>query len=455
MDLHTCYEISIAEDRMSAKIMQLEKAEEFPEKTAVYQFLKENGVRFGILEEAVDQVTASPLRHALTIAEGTPPVKGEDAVLLVQMETSEAPERPAAGDVNLKNVMTIPTLDEGEMAAEKKPAGSGIDGTGVDGEIIPAESGKDFKLRPGKNTIMDKEGMKLTASKSGQLTVEETTVHILPVFEVKGDLDLRTGNIEFNGNVTIFGSVPSGFHIKARGDIRVQETVEGAFLESRGSIFIQGGAAAQGEGRIQADKDIHAGFINQASVECGGNLHIKSMILQSDVVVHGTLYADKGKGSVSGGTVSCGRGMIVRELGTKMHTPTAVFAGGDHHTSEKQRYLEEQMAFAGENLKKLFRLQSGLEKKKKTGRLSSKEEASLNKVETSIEEMQLLYQSSSEQKDKLEETVSHADAVYVDVEKVCYPNVSFQFGKYRRKINVETSRARFFIESSEIKFQNL
>src|SRR5690606_27653982 len=114
-----------------------------------------------------------------------------------------------------------------------------------------------------------------------------------PVYEVSGDLDMKTGNIDFVGNVVIRGNVPNGFEIKAKGDIHVYGTVESAFLYSEGSIFVNAGIVGQGNGKIYAKNNLHTTFINQGNIEVENDVHVSQSILHSTVIAGGSIYCEQ------------------------------------------------------------------------------------------------------------------------------------------------------------------
>ena len=97
---------------------------------------------------------------------------------------------------------------------------------------------------------------------------------MFPVFEVKGDLDLNTGNIDFIGNVMIDGNVPSGYEIKAGGDVKITGLVEGATIEAQGSIHISGGIAGQKKAVVRAGVDLQTQYVNQAIIFAGNDIQV-------------------------------------------------------------------------------------------------------------------------------------------------------------------------------------
>ena len=85
-----------------------------------------------------------------------------------------------------------------------------------------------------------------------------TIIEVVNTYVVNGDVDYSTGNIQFNGNVVINGTVPDGFEVKAEGDIVVMKIAESARLEAGRDIIIKGGVQGKGKGLVSAGRDIRS-----------------------------------------------------------------------------------------------------------------------------------------------------------------------------------------------------
>ena len=72
---------------------------------------------------------------------------------------------------DLKQVLDIPSVKEGEKLAQKVAATNGEAGMNVLGEPVEPKRGKDFKLRIGKNTRIDQKSQTLYALVSGQMSM--------------------------------------------------------------------------------------------------------------------------------------------------------------------------------------------------------------------------------------------------------------------------------------------
>src|SRR5699024_2450096 len=104
----------------------------------------------------------------------------------------------------------------------------------------------------------------------------------------------------FTGSVTVQGNVPSGYEIKAEGDIHIFGMVEASTLQAGGSIFISGGVSAQGKGRIEATKDIHALYLNEAHLQAGGAIYIRQTIMHSVCEAGEEVLCKDSKGQIVG-----------------------------------------------------------------------------------------------------------------------------------------------------------
>ena len=69
--------------------------------------------------------------------------------------------------------------------------------------------------------------------------------------------------------------------------------VEGAHVESRGSVVIHGGVRGMSKGLVRADGDITLGFADQATLFCR-NLYVKNALLHSHATVQGAVIVPQG-----------------------------------------------------------------------------------------------------------------------------------------------------------------
>ncbi|WP_018922528.1 DUF342 domain-containing protein [Salsuginibacillus kocurii] len=463
VNLDDYFELKITPDKLMAVLSRFKEYEEETEVTLdeVKAFIyKKHKVVYGVNESLLDAIAEDPesLSFPLTIAEGKEPVNGDPAYLK-PAQFSEINHAETEGDqhyVDLKQVIDIPMVAQGDFVGEKIPPTQGANGKNVHGEDVSAIPGKDFQLRAGKNTRISEDGLRLYAVVDGQVSIDKKMIHVYPVYEVKGDLDLRVGNIDFVGNVSIKGNVPAGFEVKAKGDIRVSGTVEAAVLEAGGSVYVGAGIVGQGGGLIKAGQDLHATYVNQGNVNIDGDLYVKQALLHSHVEATGSIYCYEGKGNIVGGQASAGALIHAKDVGNNMNTPTSLYLGVNQKLLEQQNDYNTIAQETKQEIEKLETLQRAFAQKEEAGTpLSSKERITKLRIRSSLVLNREKKENAEEELQELNDLFEHQGTGEVKIEGCMYPNTDVNFGKYRRKITTNHQYVRLFVKDSEIKITSL
>src|SRR5690606_477889 len=123
------------------------------------------------------------------------------------------------------------------------------------------------------------------------------------------------------------GNVLTGFRVRTAGDIRVYGGVEGAELESDGSIEISGGIIANNKGYVRAKRHVKCSFIQEANVFAGENIIVTQSIMHSHVRAGSTVSCTGSKGLIVGGVTQAGDRVVARMIGNSMSTATVIEVG--------------------------------------------------------------------------------------------------------------------------------
>ncbi|WP_179298815.1 DUF342 domain-containing protein [Evansella halocellulosilytica] len=457
IELNDIFEIEISDDHLKAYVKLKSTANEQVSLDEIEQFINEHGIKYGIHQNIVEDMKDGKVTSPVIVAEGKKAVDGEDAYLkpIIPLNKNENIALDDTVKVDLKQVIEIPSVTQGTVVGEKVPSKDGISGMNVLGVELKPKPGKDMKLRPGKNTRINKEGTKVIATVDGQLSVDRKVIHVYPVYEVNGDLDLKVGNIDFVGNVNIRGNVPEGFRIKAAGDIRIHGSVEGVTLEAGGSIFIHQGVVAQGKGIIEAKGDFTTSFINQGNVRVSRDVVVSQSILHSHIEAQGYVYCKHGRGNIVGGSISAGKGIEVNEVGNNMNTPTSLYLGIGQHAIEKEKLLKVQLETLQSDVQKLGLLYKKLIQKEKQSQLSSQDRIMKLRVQNSFKETQQNIEEIKDELADLEVVFQSQSNSQIRIFNELYPNTNIHFGKYRRKIVTKHKYVMFRLDQREISFESL
>lgn len=206
--------ISISHDRMEA-VMQIPSGSE-PNLEELEEILKENGVIFGIKEETLKNFSQFHLESSeVVVASGNRQVDGRDGRIVFDFPLTMEVDLEEKKD--FRDIIHIPSVAKGDRVAVIESATQGESGMDVFGEPILPKKGKTPRLRAGKNTIFKRHEASFFSEIDGQLSFDERSVQVHPLYEAHGDLDVHTENLDFIGSIVIHGNVPTGVYSEGWG----------------------------------------------------------------------------------------------------------------------------------------------------------------------------------------------------------------------------------------------
>ncbi len=316
----------------------------------IYELKKED-VAYGIKEDDIRKALDKEIyNEPILIAAGDPPIKGNDAKIVyhVRIEKNVVLKEDEHGRVDFKELNLIENVVVGQLLAEKVPAEKGKYGRDLFNQPIEAKDGADVPLLAGKGTILSEDGTKLTAEVNGQVVFYDGRINVETVYKVNGDVNMRTGNINFLGSVVITGNVEDNFQIKASGNVEVYGTVQKATIEADGEIIIRQGVTGRNEAKIiSTNGNIIARFIQDAIVITDKDVIVQEVIMNSQVSAGGKIVCNGKKAYIVGGVLRAGRLVLAKNIGSKAYTQTMVVVGLNPKLSKQlEDYQDKRMESA-------------------------------------------------------------------------------------------------------------
>ncbi|GAG87898.1 unnamed protein product, partial [marine sediment metagenome] len=140
-----------------------------------------------------------------------------------------------------------------------------------------------------------------------------------------GDLDLKIGNIDFNGVVEIDGDVEDGFSVKATKSIYIGGSVGACHIEAGTNLTIQGGCNGKEQSNIYTGGNIEIKYFNETKVKSRGNILVKNGIVNSEISTLGRVTVKSG--SIRGGKIFAKIGIELYDLGSELGVKTILVPG--------------------------------------------------------------------------------------------------------------------------------
>ncbi len=320
-------------------------------KDDILDILSKSGVIYGILEDEIDKIIEDKkYDFPYVVAKGLEKIDGEDGYLKYFFETEKKTLQPKTledGRVDYHNLELVEKVETGDTLIKIIPPTDGKDGKDVKGTIIKSKPGKPVKKLPkGKNVVLSEDQQSLISEVSGQIDFVDNKVNVLPILEIKTNVDNSTGNIDFNGSVIIHGGVLSGFTVKAKGNIEVHGVVEGAKIICSSDLFLFSGVMGRDKAEILVGGDITAKFIDSSKVIANGNIRSNS-IMHSNVTSDNSIILSGKNGLLVGGKACAAHEINAVTIGSPMATKTNLVVGATPSILEKYKSLIESL----ENLK--------------------------------------------------------------------------------------------------------
>lgn len=452
------FELTVSSDKLYAYVkVKIDIPEREITKQDILNFLKQNHVTYGICEQEIeDFCRKKEYYRELIAAKGKPPVHGQDGKIEYKFSkrVELQPTVREDGSVDYKELGFVQNVSKGDVLCELIPPTEGEPGIDVYGNPIPNQSGSAPEFPPGENTIVSEDGTKLLAAIDGCIVTSSHTVSVKEIFVLDGDVDASSGNIDFIGTVKINGDVREGFTVKAGQDVIVKGVVEGAFIEAGRDIIISEGVNAMGVGRLYANGNVVSAFIENANVECGGDI-TANVIMNSNVKAEGSINLKGIRGSIVGGSCTAGKSIFAKNIGTERYTPTNVSIQSPILnelllTGESIHQYNNNMRIINELSGELDKASEYIKKLENQPALSEKQELILRALTTKYND---LTKKLDEAQQKLEESkkelIRLQDFKIVAVKNM-YPGTKISIGCFYKIVDNTEQGVKFYADVNGI-----
>ena len=305
-------QIELSEDESRAYVNIIPPSEEGDPLTMelIIAALEGKNIFQGISSKNIKNIIADKIYYEpVLVASGKSGVHGKNGYpeLLFIPEKS----RPALGTaVKLEEVTVLQKVEEGQELVRLMSATMGENGYSITGKLITAKSGKQYRIRPGRNTRYNQEGTHIIATKSGVVCLNNDSISVEKI-KVVDKVDASTGHIRFDGIVKIRGNVADRCSVEAVR-IDIGGSVGKARLRSLGEIRVAHGIKGA---IVQCGRSLHTSDMTDTQANVGEHLLVDDFVLNSKVFCGSTLQITAPYGYVYGGVLQAGNLILLPNVG--------------------------------------------------------------------------------------------------------------------------------------------
>lgn len=333
---------------------------------------------------------------------------------------------------DLRDAQGRNVVQPGDLVFEVRYKNPGKPGKNVYGETTPIPEGDPLVVDIGPGIDL-REGGRYFATIEGMPLFEDNQLSISQVYHHRGNINLKSGNVYFNGPARIEGNIESGATVMVKGDLTVTGSVEGAFVRSGGSITVKNGIVTTERGRVQARENIHSNYIGNSNIICGGDLFVRKAALNSQIIVGGNINLEKKEGTLAGGQISCRGNISAGKVGFPKGDKTYILAGVDWRTElslqtkrNRLKRLKEAEDTDRKAMRELIR--------KKAAQMTAKHKAQKDELQERVTKIRGINDKLLEQIQKLEEMVNWDKDVKIYAHELLCTNVEITVGGTQVKV---------------------
>lgn len=417
-----------------------------------------------IVKKILEDKTADNIE----IARGIEPNDGKDAKFeaLVQEVEYSSPKESKTGKIDLREVVNFTLIEAGVPVMKRTPATPGINGRNVKGQVIPAYEGDD---KPFDEKLVGVESSPedpdvLLSTCKGHPVILAHGVRVDNTVVVN-NVDMSTGNIDYDGSILVKGEVKAGMKIRVTGDIIVKGVVTKASLYAKNNITIECGVigsdpAKDGEESpptmLKAGGNIQAQYINLAEIHAGRDVIIREYISHCITdAKHMVLVGQKGgKGRVFGGECYGHSGIFANSIGASGGIKTSITVG----TPRDQTKQFEQLVKNNKNRQEQADNLTGILKKYEEAFIANPTDTEKAQKAKAIKKVMIDIRQDIEKMsdtiEKIKKIFRESNKAEVSVSKSTFPNVQININGAEFHIRQESKGGIFVKQGADIRWQN-
>lgn len=215
----------------------------YPPKYKIHEIsaeLSNNKIIYGIIDSNLKKCGEEECSNLL-IAQGEKVIEGTNDKIefTFSSDKKEKFKVDETGNIDFKSIGAVQDVKKGETIAVRIAGVEGSEGHDIYGRVTKPKNIKRLSIKAGKGCVIRDENTVVSLI-DGKPCVRNNVFSVFDVHEVKGDVDLSTGNVTFIGDISIMGGVAEGMQIISGNNVKVNKDVEGSVINAKGDISVGG-----------------------------------------------------------------------------------------------------------------------------------------------------------------------------------------------------------------------
>lgn len=199
--------------------------------------LNSNRICCGIDYDNITRSLEGTDQNGILVAKGIKCIDDIPSRLDILIDTEiKRVENSGKNNIDYRNRLVMPSVNQGDIVAKILPRIDGCDGINIFGKQLKKKSIKDLKdfIGEGCKLINDE----VIAERSGRPMFKAKKLVINETLELK-TVDIKTGNINFAGNVTVSSRIESGSNIRCGGYFEANGPIDSAKIICNGNSEVR------------------------------------------------------------------------------------------------------------------------------------------------------------------------------------------------------------------------
>ncbi len=285
------------------------------------------------------------------VAEGTPPIASEPGKFdwdeSLQGIEEEGDELAA---VDYREAKAVRTVEQGAILGKIVAPVPGTPGTDIHGNVIKVSASRS-EVKISNGARIEEDGQTVVAEVTGRALFSRGKISVAEIFDVKGDVDFESGNINSTIDVVIRGSIQDLFKVNTNGSVTVGQAVQAAKIEAGGDVTVSGGILCRNKGSVRAGGSVMAKFCDEADIVAGQDILIAKEAINSRMFASKSVVSERA--AIIGGEVYARNSVEIASIGSDACVPTIVGVGTHPAAARKAAQHAGELAAHAEQIQSL------------------------------------------------------------------------------------------------------